>query len=143
VDAKHRVTQLFAILALICGCILALGTLGGIGLLAHDRAGDVWVYLTLFLTLGLAACLFSLGIRGMRWSKGLTPPGVVRLKWERIVFGFWVLFCLGLSYFQPSVYLRPPENTSDDKLGVWVAMALLGSGFVISGLNSRSKSTGR
>jgi hypothetical protein len=138
VDAKHFGAKVFAVLAILAAGIFALLLLAEITILIYNHTGDVWVFVSLFLSLGLAACLFSFGVRARRWSIGL-PPRTVKVKWERIYIGYWVLFCLGLSYFEPSPYLRPEasEKGPQDMLGVWIAMAILGGGLIITGMNSR------
>ena len=139
VDAKHFATKVFALLSIVGAGIFALLSLAAIAILAYNHAGDVWVFLSLIFSLGLAACLFSFGVRAFRWSGGLPPPRSAKVKWERVYIGYWVLFCLYLSYFRPSPYLRPEgsEKAPQGMLGVWVAMAILGSGLIITGMNLR------
>jgi len=140
-DAKHRAAQALTVLALLTGCLLSVGSLGAIAVLAYRRVGDVWVFLSLVLFLGLAACLFSFGFRGLRWSRGMSSRNLTRFAWERVVIGVWVLFCLGLSIFQPSPYFHRPVEDKEPKemLGVWISMAILGGGLILTGIKSRPK----
>ena len=139
VDTKRFAVKVLALLSVVCAAVFALLLLVGIAILARQRTGDVWVFLSLIFSLGLAACLFSFGVRAFRWTSGQTPSSTSKVKWERVYIGCWVLFCLGLSYFQPSSYLRSEANEKapEDMLGVWIAMAILGSGLIITGVNSR------
>jgi hypothetical protein len=137
--AKRFGAMVFALLAILGAGSIALSSLAAIALLAHRHESDLWVFLSLIWGLGLAACLFSFGVRAFRWSRGLPPPRTAKVKWEKVVLGYWVLFCLYLSIFRPSPYLRPRESERDrqDMVGGWIALAILGGGLIITGMNSR------
>lgn len=130
-DAKHFGARVFALLSIVGAFIFALSSLAGIVIEAHAHDGDVWVFLTLISCIGLAACLFSFGVRAFRWSGGLPPPRTAKVKWERVYLGYWVLFLLYLDYFQPSPVLR--SENDHQSIGVWIAMAILGLGLIKSG----------
>lgn len=113
-DIKKRMAQAFGIIAIVSGSAFGLLMIGALAVLAYRVVEDLWVFLTLILSLGLAAaCLISIGIRAMRWSKGQARPSGDRIKWERMVVGIWVLFCAGIGYFQPSTYLPPCQHLLD------------------------------
>lgn len=130
-DAKHFGARVFALLSIVGAFIFALSSLAGIVIEAHAHDGDVWVFLTLISCIGLAACLFSFGVRAFRWSGGLPPPRTAKVKWERVYLGYWALFLLYLDYFRPSPVLR--SENDHQSIGVWIAMAILGLGLIKSG----------
>jgi len=119
-DAKHRLAQIGAILALLAGSVGGFALLGG--LFRHHPA-NVWDALDVSFALALAAYLVFVGNRALRWAVGQPAPAA-QIKWGRALLGVWLIFTQAKNHFHPPANLLKPSNETE-AAGMHVAAAII------------------
>jgi hypothetical protein len=135
VDAKQRLAQIGAIVALLVGSVGGFALLGG---LFRHRPANVWDALDVSFALALAAYLVFVGNRALRWAFGQPAPAA-HIKWGRTLFGAWLIFTEVKNHFHPAANFLKPSNEIE-AAGMNVAAAIIvaiGVLLIVAGLRSQ------
>jgi hypothetical protein len=119
-DAKHRLAQIGAILALLVGSVGGFALLGG---LFRRHPANIWDSLDVSFALGLAAYLVFVGNRALRWAIGQPAP-LSQIKWGRTLLGAWLIFTQLKNHFHPGDDLLKPSNEGQ-AAGMHIASAII------------------
>jgi hypothetical protein len=137
-DAKHRTVQILGFVALVFG---ALFNVLLIRALLLGRMAGGWFGIDALLAFGVAFYFLSLGVRGLRWTKGQGIGGVPKVKWGRVLLGAIIINSSIDTTLHPAANMFQASNDAQAagmKFAA-VTIGLFGVWLIVSGILARFK----